>query len=70
VKVHRRLKGIWGNKRRILGREIVKIERGEKEPRIIFPILGFVISFAVSMDNATVVGMLIMKIIEFFVLPQ
>jgi hypothetical protein len=41
----------------------VKIERGQKEPIIIFPIVGCGISFAVGIDPATTVGRLTIKII-------
>jgi hypothetical protein len=47
----------------------VKLKRGQKEPRIICPIIGFRVSFAVGTDTATTVGMLIMKIIEIFIGP-
>lgn len=47
----------------------MKIKRGQKEPTIIFPIIGFRVSFAVGTDTATTVGMLIMKIIAIFIRP-
>jgi hypothetical protein len=46
----------------------VEIEGGQKEPRIIFPKVGFCISFAVGMDSTTTVGMLNMTIIHLFIL--
>jgi hypothetical protein len=48
----------------------VKIEHRQKELRIIFPIVGFGIRFAVGMYPATTVRMLNMITIQLFILSH